>query len=739
MEKLKADILLLTSEFSKESISKFLIREWKKYLATDGRKTKNNDYDRHKNVHFTNGSLQSINNNNGSSGQDILKQAGLIVITSIKDYEDFTELYLTNFDFLFIDPELNWTSNGLDEAYVLLKNMITDIYREKTLQVKFISPYLSQDNIINNIDNKYIEIAKSFPHICLLSGEDDHFLFQTYSPIHYKLIRNLEFTDKGVASNLEHKFRRSNHILINTLKDKSENTFDKAKKLCIDAFHSLRSHEDILDIDIDDLMLKIQAATREDEIIGIFESAYVKVYDLWNKVGSNTSVQVKKHRYSVCVLEDDKTYLELISDTLNDIFSDIYPTKSQISTYSLRKHYNELDELIQSYNIFYVDLLFLENDKWLPFNGLEVYNYIKTKNPYATVRIITNLPRDIIASLSENLYTDGIMNFRIPMSHVFTKSRGDEQLRSSLKDRVDEVISEASSNEQLRRRNEANYPSTAAGILEMKGVKNTILELINCNEEVFNNILARAFGLLDLYKDDELFIDTQGWNKGQLPSPNTFREGNWDLDKLIKHLINIFTHRLFVLYESETVLDIILDISAYEEKVSEKVSFQNFDATNYLSTRLGFGKDTIEDGRIQIKRESLFPHELKMLDTGQAYIAEHSLHLVSDTLNEWFLDVLKSYEGSMAIYTIMIAETSFVSPYFAGADDKEVLSNKDIKINNITVDYLLNFIKLLKKYIDKGSVKKCIKKMEELYEDLPDLKGIPSEVVGDVEALFEIV
>jgi hypothetical protein len=506
----------------------------------------------------------------------------------------------------------------------------------------------------------------------------------------------------------------------------------------IKAIHEIRSVDDILNIDVDDIMVRINKSSNIKQLIDLSDIVYKSLEDLYRSLNDQEGRYVSKSTYKVCILEDDPKFLTLVSSTLSNVFNYVYPSENEIKSYNLDKLYHELDSYVRDFDIFFVDLLFLKDEKWMPFNGLDIFNLIKSKYPYAVVRLITNLPRDIISKLSENLYADKIIANRILLNHIFTKSKGDKNLKFSLIDRSDEIISEAAENERQKLINESVYPSKPAGIFNINGVKNAIIELINNDPDNFKKILSKAFLIYDYYLKSELEKNTPEWNKGELPSSNTFSKGNWKLSKLLSHLSNIYAHRLLVLHNINPNTH-ALNMSVYEEEIIEFVGFENFGPTNYLSTRLGLGKEKLKrgnktiDGYFTIKKDSLFPHELEFLDSGSTFLYDQTIKSIDDNLYKWFMDVLISDEGDLAIAAIMRNEPSFCSPY---SESNEILTYSDIRQNILTANYLLEFVSHIKKYNTIESVKKCIKLMYESYDMLPDLKKIPKEIKQKLESLF---
>jgi hypothetical protein len=210
MKKVKADILLLTSTDTIDSISQLLIQSWENQLKEDKRKTDKNTFERFHYYHFSDNKFKNLHADSGTSKEhEDIERAGLIVISSGNDFEYLMDSYLISFNFIFINPQLNWYSSDLSEGYELVKSIIINYYRDKTLQIKFISPILSQQNILNYVDNKHKPLVRSLPHLCLLDNPNQENIYKKYSPIHYKLIQNLEFTDKGRIATIEHSFNKT--------------------------------------------------------------------------------------------------------------------------------------------------------------------------------------------------------------------------------------------------------------------------------------------------------------------------------------------------------------------------------------------------------------------------------------------------------------------------------------------------------------------------------------------------
>lgn len=738
MERLKADLLIITSEKMENSLSTHLLKQWSKVVDSDGRKKRGGEgvkklYNRKRRYLFR-GNAFYENGVQKMTGK-IPEHPGIVSITSPEELELFLDNFHCTFEHLLITPELGWEKEmSAFDGYDVAEYLINKVYENRTLQIKFVS-VLSQKQLLQVVPKEKSTYTESFPHLSLLDLPVPEELFGQYSEIHFELIKNLTTSLKGRLAGKEHKFLT---VYNNIVSGDSESLPDLQNKL-INVLQDLQSIETIIDVDISKLIKRTDSANNHSEVVNIADIVRNGFKSTTILEDGDRSSTKPKHNYSVCIVEDNPEYLKFLSKTFGSIFSSVYPTEEDLSSYDIQGLQESIEEIANDYDVFILDLLYQNDEKWFPYNGLELYEKIRNENPYAVIRIVTNLPREIISRISEKMYREEKLTEKIPLSSIFTKTRGDKYLKEYIVDNSDEISEECKLNENMIRKGEYEIPEV--GVFAKKGVKKKILRLIKNKPEQYHETISKAFHYFELFKKGELHRETPGWREGELPSSSY---SNWNELSLLKHLPNIFSHRLFVLSLMDRVTN-LLDMRELEETVGEVVGFDSFHETHYLTTRLGLRKLSIwqddnnqgnlsyrEIKQVQIKTDELFVHERDFLNNGTRIQADE----VNEELIEWLMEILTSYDGSMVMYFLDRKESGFDLPYYESADDKEIPDRDDVKAELLTMEYIQQLAKFLNRHKDRRQIEIFIKEIEPSFEGIKTLKNVPDEVVNELNELF---
>jgi len=513
-----------------------------------------------------------------------------------------------------------------------------------------------------------------------------------------------------------------------------ENNLEELKDRLSKVLFSMRALEEPLEFKFSDLGKKIQNVTTVSEVNEIIEPVKNLLQNAKYSDDQFSENSLNIFNYSVCIVEDDPLEREILSEVFSKLFKNVYPSKNELKNYNLTELAKSIKNGEVDFDIFILDLLYERDNSWLSFNGLDIYGLVKEKYPDSVIRIVTSLPRDVISKVTEKMAHENILPEKIPLSYIFSKAKGKEVLKFSIIDRVDEIVKECA--EVQKKKIDVQLPTN--GIFAQDGVRKYIRQLMMHEPESYNDLVENALQLHETYKKGELYLESTGWNRGQLPSPNTFRK-SWQEATLIKHLPNIMAHRLMILTEMDKVTAEI-NMTLFEEKVIGLVSFNNFKARDYLNTRLGFERLNVvdEEDRVleKIILNNLFPHEKKFLEGFTDYHDDQLVIEISKDLGKWFNNTLISFEGSMGLYHLSNHEESFQLPY--KDPEKNDLTVEDLITHKLTLAYLYEIINLTEKYLGKTTINKFIKHTEELF-DRVETKSIPREIVDVLVSFFKKV
>jgi hypothetical protein len=612
--------LLITNEIdsSQKSISCKLQQAWNKTIQKDSRKN----------------SLNFITEN------DDFK-----IISKKEQFETFNnQSFIPNL--IFIVPELMWENDDVNEGYYIARELITHIYKSNYIQVIFLS-VLDRKSLFKIVDIQNKGFVESFPHICLLDN-NVQIKFDYYSSVHYKLIKHLGISDDGRLQKVGHEMNsvKANIQKSNIIDEK--NKVDLLSQLEELSLFQAWTNKNIPEIikqvkDTDDnnvLVLMVQAI---DSILEEIDLKFTKTAE-----GRNEPTLKIKSNYKVFIIEDNIEHRSDLYNIFSNFYQEVYPDKNnkylvdgKIKDFSI----TEAKDLIRlhgkNYQIFLLDLLYKdEQDHWLNFNGLDLYQLIRKVNPYAAIRIVTSLPRGIVSKVVEVILRD---SEKPNTDQIFTKKYGFEALKDSIIESIDSINKECLEKEKSKTVL-APFPKT--GIFDWTGIPELMHALMHDRKDEYSRHRAITESIFNKYLKGMLDKTTSNWNKGELPKP-AMKSKITDSYFLGK-LSGIMTHRLIAINKALKDEDFKV---RYEDYIDIIKNISNISQINkgYFQTKLGFNgsenkEQAKENASFQIATKNLFPEELNyitsLLSEREKESSTKLLKSINSELNEFFKKIL---------------------------------------------------------------------------------------------------
>jgi CheY-like chemotaxis protein len=623
--------------------------------------------------------------------------------------------------FVLITPELYWKSNNIDEGYEYALEILNHkLGKEKlTIQFRFLS-VLPFNKILeySSLDKK--RLIEAFPYFDLISEQEKSTkdLFIEYSPTHYQLIKRLAVSDTGYLNTLIHDINGLIKSIMPT--EKMDYTF----------FQRIA----FLDyLDKSNNLITLAKSYTFDTRIEILSKIRDILLDLYIRVDSSINHQiVSKLSYRVLIVEDDPVYRDFLKGMLSNYFKvvdSIEPERNVDFIETLREW---LPEKAEKYDIVLLDLLFKnENGNWAGESGLDLYKEIKNKNAFCVTPLVTSLPRAVVASLIKELEEAGI-----PYHLLLSKANGEEFLKLDFKDKLPDIIKTCRENEKRKR---MYKPIPTEGIFKGISVTGTILKLMTEKKELFDEIVKTSQSLFQKFIDGELTINTTGWNKGELPSPQ--KKDTIDETFLEEKLPSILAHRLMVIYFALKNDKQYIDSIEYEKQVlNKKICKTGNLSSGYLNTKLGFNKfqylitEEELDGFI-IEFKHFFPHEW-LLVSGK--IKKDFNNEVLDKyreLRDWFHNILlelTTYESWDELYLEF-------NPYIntSKIDKTGIISISDIS-EGLTISNLINFLNALVTNFDNQFVAEIMEVAKKNFQIDDNKVHIPPKIKHFIDQIFEL-
>lgn len=627
------------------------------------------------------------------------------IIDGKNAFEAMNELFVP--EVVFIIPELGWANDDVNEGYDIARELITSKYKSEYIQVVFLS-VLDRISLANIVDPRNKSMVDAFPHVCLLD-EDVRIMFNYYSEIHYKLLKHLAISSQGRLQNINHEMSSVKSNILKKTRDIEINKADVIHKL-----EELSLFQQWTDKNINNEILKVRTTVSFNALVAITKTIEDIINEISLKLYSaddRSSINVtKKENYKVFIIEDDKDYRKYLVELLSKFYDEVSPDENnQYSQDESKKDFDisKAEMIIKSigkkYDLFLLDLLYKdEAGNWLNFNGLDLYCLVKKVNPYAVKRIITSLPRGIVAKLVEVIMGE---TEKPNADQVFTKKYGLDALRDSIIESIDNI------NMECKRREKTKTiwaPFPKMGLFTWPGMSDSIFALLKSENGEFKDIVEKAKAFFNLFERGMLKTNHDGWSSGKLP--NTRQEGDY-INKIKGKLANILAHRLIVL--SEALKHDECKIFYGDFRAIMKSICNLSPGISYFSTKLGFNVNRNENPAekaehwYQINLINLFPHEYDYVyNTNKDKInnaKEKSLKDDYPKLDKIFKEILTD----LSIYDVWenVLKLDF-APYTEEIKAK-IEQDGELKSNDFTDNFLLKnvhefFQSLLLKYSEQG-------------------------------------
>lgn len=618
-------------------------------------------------------------------------------LKKITDFEGFCNIKFEKWkpDLVFIMPELAWKDKGVNDGYEIAYDLLTGSLNDHYFQLYFVSA-LAHADIKKFVDFKYLPMLSCFQHFHITKDIACLELFK-YSSLHFEMIKSLALSDSGRLDVLKHNFKNLQNDF-KTGSDVKERLIRLGNELSV--FTVWTEHEK------EDMLTEIKKADNPKNISEILK----RVECFLDAVGENILPKqhepVKNNNYKVLIIEDEPESRGIIQSAFEEVFDNVEIldpltiSDDQLKKYKRSKISDRMQCIIQdmasNYHIVVIDLLFAnKNGSWTHFNGLDVYTWVKKKNPYAVIRIITSLPREVVARVAAKN-----MGVAISFSHVITKTTGEVSLKQQIIIRSDEIIADC---KEMEKQKSVFKPYPKNGLFASQGIPDIMFRLLtqaaNDFDEFYNN---DVMSLLLQYTNGTLTVETYGWNRGELPSLKM--KDRMEESYFLTNMKNVFVHRLIV-------------IDYITKKGSNFVYFNDYyDILNKITNKkavnksyfyfLGFsGKSlnhNINGKGILLNFHGLLPGETNYIATYSNEINNIKLKEEFEDLLTWFIEVL----CDMQTYEDWDNTLFGFDPYSnkdAIDDNGEIINDylNELIISNLTITDLVCFLAaILDNYTD---------------------------------------
>lgn len=692
-------ILIIANKQSSVTTSRIINEAWVQYISKDGRKGK-------------------------SSGKSTIS-----VISNLEDFRKY-EFSKLKPEYIFIQVELGWTNTGNKyEGYDIAIELFLQKFNGHSFFLQFIS--LSNRAILfGDIGETHRKLVETFEHY-QLPLDSQQISFTKYSQIHFELIKSLVISREGRLNYIDHELDKVKNNIENL---SPSNDYSNTKEFIKHQLEEIA----LLEVLIKDRIIEIKSKLSRSNELSVLKRSIVETRNIIEEIKSSDSFSLlreadtkNKSNYKILIIEDEPDYREFFCNTFSSLFTTVYPSNiKEIKEFEIKTADKLIAESASDYDIIILDLLYKDkNGFWLNFNGLDLFTLAKSKNPYACIRIITSLPRDIVAKIVEQ-----ILKFRIDISHIFTKRVGFEALKYGIHDRVLGMNMEC---QEMEKKKSIFKPIPTEGVFKWPSVPGIMLNLMTKRIELFEEIVQKSESLFQLFIKSELSTNTEGWNKGELPSPKMKESISESF--LIQKLPSILTHRLLVInFALRNSLNVV-DAEEYEGMVLNKhiCNISTIDK-GYLHTKLGFHATpfTNDDySGFKIEFRNFFPHEI-------LYIAENAITSKKpETLNDypelkkWFISILLDLDTYENIEELNLS----FRPYnnIAAIEEEGLISESYITVN-LTLVNLIDFLNsLTKSFLNPYVIK--IKDIAESNFNINEAKAIiPLAVKRYIDQMFDL-
>jgi hypothetical protein len=586
----------------------------------------------------------------------------------IKDQKEFACFEFERFkpDLVIIVPELLWEGRGVDEGYDIAYDMLTGKLKNHFFQLIFVS-VLERKQLLRLAGEKNAGLIRAFPHYCLLNNGSHPPVLQQYSEVHFHMIKSLVISDLGRINVLEHDLSNiKNNLSQSTEPSETEQLQYRLQKQ-LDELTILSAWTNR---HLQGIGKKLDAANATKELLtetaNALENALLEIKQTLRQA-SETGTPSKTD-LRVLIIEDAEADRRFFSRVFSMFYRQVEPDASDeiITKSNKRKAYDicNAPEIIKQqakdFQIIVIDLLFKdEDDCWLPFNGLDLLLLAKKFNPHAVVRLITSLPREIVARVAA-----ATLNIPIPISHLFSKKVGYEALKYTIADRVAEINMEHS--EKMRSK-QAHKPVPKTGIFSWPPAPYLIMQYMEKENGYYEKCRDISNGLFGNYLRNNLKKNTEGWNDGKLISnqkKNSFEESDFR-----QILPNLLVHRLMAIDYALTKTQ--FDFNSSHKHDQFAVNYEDYavimsSATNFSTCnkayfhKIGFNGKDKDNEFFLLSFSNLFPEEINYVAETVKELDNQSMLADYQHLKNWFVNKVLC---NMGVYENWDEITDKFDPY----------------------------------------------------------------------------
>lgn len=542
---------------------------------------------------------------------------------------------------ILIVPELMWTNDDVNEGYDIARDLITKIYKSEFIQIAFLS-VIEKTKLTDLVDVRNKSFVEAFPHECLLDNELN-LQFEYYSEIHYKLIKHLAISDQGRLQKISHEMVS----LKANIQDKSEN-FEINKKDLLEKLEELSLFQAWSEKNIAGITQTVRNCMDNSKLDDLSRAVdemidYVRIKLPKEGINSPSS----KSNYKVLIIEDVKYFRELFFNTFSLFYHHVYPNsadlysvngdKEDLKFFSIAKAKEIIKTNAKHYQIILLDLLYKDSNKyWLNFNGLDLYKIIVEENPHAVVRIITSLPRGIVAKAVEVIITT---SEKPNTDQVFTKKYGETALKDSIIESIEKINSECDEKEKIKNQ---LFLIPRAGIFDKPGMRDLMVSLLTNRLSEFEGRQKIANDLFNLYLKSQLTKSTEKWNKGILGKGTSFSRPTEKF--FLEKLVNIMVYRLITIDTAVENDYLRIYFDEFRDKISNFSGVTGINNEFFYSIGFRLGNEQKNDEYFSVKFANLLPHESLMIS--QKKLGKYKILKLSSypKLNIWIQNTILNFE-----------------------------------------------------------------------------------------------
>ncbi len=591
---------------------------------------------------------------------------------------------------VFIVPELGWQDSGVNDGYEIAYQLLTGSLKDHFFQLYFLS-VLDHSAIKSHIDSKHLPMHHCFAHYQLTKGIDLLELHK-YSEVHFEMIKALALTESGRLKMLRHQFTN----LYNDFKSGSD-----VKGRLMRLGNELDIFTVWTDNEKGELLAEIHKAVSSMEIQELMQKIGHVLDELDKLIPTEASQSLKNKSYKVLIIEDEAQSREVMQSAFKEVFVNVEtlnPLKlTEAQTVKHKQARNDerfrlfVQDLAQHHHVIVIDLLFAdEAGAWLHFNGLDVYRWVKEANPYAVIRIVTSLPREVVGRVAAKS-----LGMAIPFSHVITKTVGAVSLKQQIIVRSDEIIAECKEQEK---RKSVFKPYPRKGLFNGQGIPDIMYRLHTQAHEEFKTFYETdVMPLFDQYLNGVLNPDTVGWNVGKLPSLKM--KDRMEESYFLANMKTVFVHRLMVLdyvlkneqhkvYFESFLEDVLIKTTNKDSLNKSYFHFLGFGGAALNSKVYGMG--------ISLTFAGLLPAEASYVASHQVETDTAPLWNTNNSLLNWFTSVLCNMQTYEDWDTGLFGFNPYLNATAIDNTGKITVENLDNSIiNKLTIKDIAHFLSVI--------------------------------------------